>query len=65
MVAERLTNDRTLSYTPAQLSNLLGRSSGAIANACVTLCEQGVAVQVKGKPKTYAAAPAKGRRRRG
>jgi hypothetical protein len=64
MVADRLLDTPAVRYTPSQLSNLLDRSSGAIANACVTLCEQGIAVQVADKPKTYTAAPSKRRGRR-
>jgi hypothetical protein len=56
MVADHLTAHPGLSFTPAELSNLLRRSSGAISNACVTLCTQGIAVQIQRQPKTYAAA---------
>jgi len=56
MVADHLTVHPGLSFTPAELSNLLRRSSGAISNACIILCTQGIAVQVQQRPKTYAAA---------
>jgi hypothetical protein len=64
MVADHLSAHPTLSFTPAELSNLLRRSSGAISNACVILCTQGIAAQVKQRPKTYAAATSRDSRKR-
>jgi nitric oxide reductase NorQ protein len=64
MVADHLATHPTLSFTPAELSNLLRRSSGAISNACVILCAQGIAAQVKQQPKTYATANTRDSRKR-
>jgi hypothetical protein len=55
LVADALARRPDLAFTPTQLSNMLGRSAGAIANALVTLCEQGVAVQTQDKPRAYSA----------
>lgn len=49
VLAERPDNE----LTPTQLSNVLRRSAGAIANALVTLCEQGAVIQTNAKPRTY------------
>jgi hypothetical protein len=63
LVAQRLSERPDLEFTPTQLGHLTGRSSGAIFNALVTLCERGVAVQTQDKPKTFAlATPARRRR---
>jgi len=62
LVAEALGRRPDLAYTPTQLSNMLGRSAGAIANALNTLCERGVAVRTQDTPKTYTAATARRRK---
>lgn len=49
ILAER-HNDR---FTVTQLSNMLRRSPGAIANAAEKLCEQGLAIRIQQHPKTY------------
>jgi membrane protein involved in colicin uptake len=53
LIAEHLQADPSLEFTPTELGNKLGRSSGAIANALATLCEHGEAVQTLASPKTY------------
>ena len=64
MIAEHLTANPKIEFTSSQLGNVLRRSSGAIANALVTLCELGAAVQTNDRPRTYQAArPKTGRRR--
>jgi len=64
MVAEHLTANPKIQFTSSQLGNVLRRSSGAIANALVTLCELGTVVQTSDRPRTYQAArPKSGRRR--
>lgn len=54
MVQDRLYVNPDSEYTAAELSHLLGRSSGAIFNALVKLCELDVAIQTAQKPKTFA-----------
>lgn len=49
LLAER-HNDR---FTVTELSNMLRRSPGAIANAAEKLCEQGLAIRIRQHPKTY------------
>ena len=44
-------------YTPTQLGHLLGRSSGAIANALEKLVADNYAILMTPKPRTYGAAP--------
>jgi hypothetical protein len=53
LVAQTLTARDGGGLTVTQLSNLLRRSPGAIANAAERLCEQGVAARTQQSPKTY------------
>jgi hypothetical protein len=53
LVAGALAERPDSELTPTQLSNVLRRSAGAIANALVTLCEQGAVIQTNAKPRTY------------
>jgi hypothetical protein len=53
LVAGALAERPDSELTPTQLSNVLRRSAGAIANALVTLCEQGAVIQTNTKPRTY------------
>ncbi|MGH9215298.1 MAG: hypothetical protein ACRDZS_03505 [Acidimicrobiales bacterium] len=64
MVADHLADHPKIEFTSTQLGNMLRRSSGAIANALVVLCDQGLAVQTKDAPRTYRAARPKAGRRR-
>jgi hypothetical protein len=41
--------------TPSQIARALGRSAGAVANACDKLTATGDAHQVGAKPRTFAA----------
>lgn len=45
-------------HTPGQIAKALGRSAGAIANACGTLTATGQAVLASDKPRAYTAAAA-------
>ena len=45
-------------HSPTRIARQLGRSSGAVANALVTLVNQGQAEMVTAKPRTYRAASA-------
>jgi hypothetical protein len=53
MVYEHLAAHPTTDFTPTAISRAVNRSSGAIANALVTLTHQGHAEQVSGAPRTY------------
>ena len=53
LVAQTLTERQGDGFTVTQLSNMLRRSPGAIANAAERLCEQGVAVRAQHSPRTY------------
>jgi hypothetical protein len=61
LVAKTLTARQGDGFTVTQLSNMLRRSPGAIANAAERLCEQGVAVRIAQHPRTYQEAPGKPR----
>ncbi|MER6062376.1 hypothetical protein [Streptomyces sp. NPDC001792] len=45
------------SFTATRISRVIDRSSGAVANALVTLATQGLIEQVIDRPRTYRAAP--------
>lgn len=53
MVHDHLRDHQDRELTPSQLSNLLGRSSGAINNALETLRSHGVITRTKDRPRTY------------
>jgi hypothetical protein len=53
LVAQVLAGNPELTYTPAQIGNMLRRSPGAVANALVKLVDHGTARLVVAKPKTY------------
>jgi hypothetical protein len=53
LVAQVLATNPELTYTPAQIGNMMRRSPGAIANALVKLVDHGTARLVVTKPKTY------------
>ncbi|MGW2651618.1 hypothetical protein ACWC2T_43800 [Streptomyces sp. NPDC001393] len=44
------------SFTATRISRVINRSSGAVANALVTLATQGLIEQVTDRPRTYRAA---------
>ncbi|WP_158621443.1 hypothetical protein [Streptomyces triticirhizae] len=46
MVVEHLKTHPDAEFTATAISRVIGRSSGAIANALATLTEQGIAQQV-------------------
>lgn len=54
MVADHLATHLDSDFTPTRLSRILGRSSGAIANALDALVRAGEAVQTRDKPIAYA-----------
>ncbi|MCC5035097.1 hypothetical protein DMH02_018230 [Streptomyces sp. WAC 00631] len=53
MVIDHLTAHPGEAFTATKISRQIEKSSGAIANALVTLAAQGVAEQVSEKPRTY------------
>lgn len=55
LVAEYLTSHPGEAFTATRISRAIDRSSGAIANALVTLAKQGLAEQVGDRPRTYRA----------
>jgi hypothetical protein len=57
LVAHTLTERHGSEFTVTQLSNMLRRSPGAIANAAEKLCEQGAARRTNNRPKTYSGTP--------
>jgi hypothetical protein len=57
LVEQHLADHPEQDYTPTALGHLLGRSSGAIANALEKLVADKYAVMVKAKPRTYRSAP--------
>lgn len=59
LVADYLTAYPGEAFTATRISREIDRSSGAIANALVTLTNQGVAEQVCDRPRTYRAATPK------
>ncbi|NUS83199.1 MAG: hypothetical protein HOY75_10720 [Streptomyces sp.] len=60
MVIDHLNAHPTDAFTATRISRIIGKSSGAIANALATLTKQGIAEQVIERPRTYrlATAPA-------
>lgn len=59
LVADYLTAHPKEAFTATRISREIDRSSGAIANALVTLANRGVAEQVGDRPRTYRAATPK------
>lgn len=57
LVTDHLNAHPGEAFTATRISRVIDRSSGAIANALVTLAKQGVAEQVTERPRTYRAAP--------
>ncbi|WP_062204471.1 hypothetical protein [Streptomyces sp. NBRC 109706] len=53
MVVEHLKAYPDSEFTATAISRVIGRSSGAIANALATLTEQGIAQQVSPAPRRY------------
>jgi hypothetical protein len=45
-----------LDFTPAELANVLGRSRGAVINACQRLVALGLAARTRQQPQRYQAA---------
>ncbi|WP_146259302.1 hypothetical protein [Streptomyces tateyamensis] len=58
MVLGHLQANPEQDWTPTKISQVLGRSSGAIANAMATMVSRGEAVQTSAQPRRYQAAPA-------
>jgi Fic family protein len=56
LVIEHLTAHPGEAFTATRIGRVLDRSSGAVANALVTLTKQGRAEQVTERPRTYRAA---------
>ncbi|MGW2057761.1 helix-turn-helix domain-containing protein [Streptomyces sp. NPDC001840] len=59
MVIDHLQAHPGEAFTATKISRVIERSSGAIANALVTLTKQGIAEQVSDRPRTYRLASAK------
>ena len=59
LLARTLTARPRDGFTVTELSNTLRRSPGALANAAERLCEQGLVVRTRQRPKTYQSAPGK------
>ncbi|RSN61913.1 hypothetical protein [Actinomadura sp. WAC 06369] len=55
-VAAHLTAHPDSDFTPGEIARVLGRSSGAVANALATMAEKGEAVMTSEKPVRYRAA---------
>ncbi|MGP3945517.1 MULTISPECIES: hypothetical protein [Streptomyces] len=53
MVIGHLTAHPDEAFTATRISRIIEKSSGAIANALVTLTKQGIAEQVTERPRTY------------
>ena len=53
MVVKHLQTHPQEAFTSTAISRVIGRSSGAIANALVTLTKQGHAQQVNERPRRY------------
>jgi hypothetical protein len=53
LVIDHLTAHPAEAFTATGISRVIDRSSGAIANALVTLVKQGQAEQVTDRPRTY------------
>lgn len=56
LVIDHLNAHPGEAFTATRISRMIDRSSGAIANALVTLAKQGIAEQVTDRPRTYRAA---------
>lgn len=56
MVIDHLHAHPGEAFTATKISRVIGKSSGAIANALVTLTSQGITEQVGEQPRTYRAA---------
>ncbi|WP_159033128.1 hypothetical protein [Streptomyces fodineus] len=57
LVIDHLNAHPGESFTATRISRVIDRSSGAVANAPVTLSTQGLIEQVTDRPRTYRAAP--------
>ncbi|WP_329562038.1 hypothetical protein [Kitasatospora sp. NBC_01266] len=57
LVLEHLRANPEQDWTPTKVSQALGRSSGAIANALDTMVSRGEAVMTNDKPRRFQAAP--------
>ncbi|MES4891782.1 hypothetical protein [Streptomyces sp. NPDC096012] len=57
LVIDHLNAHPGESFTATRISRVIDRSSGAVANALVTLSTQGLIEQVTDRPRTYRAAP--------
>jgi DNA-binding IclR family transcriptional regulator len=53
MVLDHLQAHPEEAFTATAISRVIGKSSGAIANALVTLARQGITKQISDKPRTY------------
>ncbi|EXU61521.1 hypothetical protein Z951_46880 [Streptomyces sp. PRh5] len=53
MVVNHLTAHRGEAFTATGISRVIEKSSGAIANALVTLTKRGITEQVTERPRTY------------
>ncbi len=53
LVADHLAQHSAEDFSPTQVANALGRSSGAVANALERLVEHGSAVQTSTSPRRY------------
>ncbi|MCX5206912.1 hypothetical protein OG897_36615 [Streptomyces sp. NBC_00237] len=60
MVIDHLTAHPAEAFTATKISRAIDRSSGAIANALVSLVKQGLAEQVTDRPRTYRTTTAPG-----
>ncbi|MER6572951.1 helix-turn-helix domain-containing protein [Streptomyces sp. NPDC001093] len=57
LVIDHLNAHPGESFTATRISRVIDRSSGAVANALVTLATQGLIERVTDRPRTYRAAP--------
>ncbi|MEV7975247.1 hypothetical protein [Streptomyces sp. NPDC086519] len=60
MVIHHLQAHPGAAFTATKMSRVIEKSSGAIANALVTLARQGIAEQVSERPRTYRPATPEG-----
>ncbi|MGW3626194.1 hypothetical protein [Streptomyces sp. NPDC000880] len=60
MVIDHLEAHPGEAFTATKISRVIEKSSGAIANALVTLAQQGIAEQVDDRPRTYRLAAPEG-----
>jgi predicted transcriptional regulator len=54
---DHLTTHPGQAFTATRISRVIDKSSGAIANALVTLTKQGITELVNEEPRTYRMAP--------